>query len=153
MHSAYRAPVDSDQSPIAPHVRIFTADEANALLVDVRPIVRRMREAEALGRVAGETLRGFARRLEASGGGRPDASETRAQQTLGEASESLRATFSELAALGVSVKDPARGLLDFPCLRDDEIVELCWLDGEPEVAHWHRIGAGFAGRRPLDGTA
>ncbi|HEY1479793.1 MAG TPA: DUF2203 domain-containing protein, partial [Gaiellales bacterium] len=135
--------MEHDQSPIAPHVRIFTPDEANALLADVRPIVRRMRDAEALGRDAGETLRAFAGRLEASGGGRPDASETRAQGALGEASESLRTAFSELAALGISVKDPARGLIDFPCLRDGEIVELCWLDGEPEVAHWHRIGAGF----------
>ena len=42
-----------------------------------------------------------------------------------------------------------RGLLDFPSERDGEIVELCWLHGEPTVAHWHRIGEGFAGRRPL----
>ena len=43
------------------------------------------------------------------------------------------------------MKDADRGLVDFPSLRDGEVVELCWLDGEPEVAHWHHVGAGFAG--------
>jgi hypothetical protein len=28
-------------------------------------------------------------------------------------------------------------------------VYLCWQHGEPRVAHWHEIDAGFAGRQPL----
>jgi hypothetical protein len=40
-------------------------------------------------------------------------------------------------------------LLDFPCLLGEEIVFLCWQYGEPEIAYWHRIEEGFAGRRPL----
>ncbi len=61
-----------------------------------------------------------------------------------------REALQALEDLGVWVKDPARGLLDFPSDRNGEVVELCWLHGEREVAHWHRIGAGFAGRQPLD---
>jgi hypothetical protein len=26
---------------------------------------------------------------------------------------------------------------------------LCWLLGEDEVAHWHELDAGFAGRKSL----
>jgi len=57
---------------------------------------------------------------------------------------------AELDAIGVSVKDLDSGLLDFPGLRDGEEVELCWRVGEPRVAHWHRIGEGFPGRKPID---
>jgi len=91
----------------------------------------------------------FARRLEASGGGRPDASEIVAQHELAESVEQLHEALETLQGLGIQVKDPARGLIDFPSERDGEIVELCWLHGEPAVSHWHRIGEGFAGRRPI----
>ena len=56
----------------------------------------------------------------------------------------------ELDAIGVSVKDLDSGLLDFPALREGEEVELCWRVGEAEVGHWHRVGEGFPGRKPID---
>jgi hypothetical protein len=39
--------------------------------------------------------------------------------------------------------------VDFYGRRDGEVVYLCWRDGEDRVAHWHTLGSGFAGRRPL----
>jgi hypothetical protein len=51
--------------------------------------------------------------------------------------------------LGVLVKDLDRGLVDFPALRGDEEVLLCWEVGEDEVAYWHGVDEGFAGRKPL----
>jgi hypothetical protein len=51
--------------------------------------------------------------------------------------------------MGVVVKDLETGLLDFPTERDGEVVFLCWRYGEPSVAHWHSLDAGFAGRQPL----
>ena len=48
------------------------------------------------------------------------------------------------------MKDLDVGLLDFPALRGDEEVELCWRVGEDAVENWHRIGEGFAGRKPID---
>ena len=53
-------------------------------------------------------------------------------------------------ALGVLVKDLDRGLVDFPALRDGEEVLLCWQVGEGEIAYWHGLEEGFAGRKPLD---
>jgi hypothetical protein len=50
---------------------------------------------------------------------------------------------------GVLVKDLDVGLIDFPSIRDGEQVELCWRLGEEKVAHWHRVGEGFRGRKPL----
>jgi hypothetical protein len=108
-----------------------------------------MREAARPRPEATEIVQAFGRRLDASGGGRPDASEADAQRELAESAEALHEALEELDGLGVQIKDPLRGLLDFPSERDGEVVELCWLHGEPAVAHWHRIGEGFAGRRPL----
>ena len=51
---------------------------------------------------------------------------------------------------GAIVKDIDEGLLDFPrCAHGEEIL-LCWRLGEDEVAHWHGLEEGFAGRKPLD---
>jgi hypothetical protein len=141
--------VDFDRFPAAGTPRLFTAREANALLPQLEPIVARMRAAARPRLEATELVHAFARRLESSGGGRPGAEEAAAQRELGESVDALREAFEELEALGVSIKDPVRGLIDFPSERDGEIVELCWLHGEPSVSHWHRIGEGFAGRRPL----
>ena len=55
----------------------------------------------------------------------------------------------ELAGLGVELKDPFSGLIDFPCWKDGREVYLCWMLDEPEVAHWHELTAGFAGRQQL----
>ena len=51
---------------------------------------------------------------------------------------------------GVVIKDINTGLLDFPALRDGHEVYLCWKHGEGEIAFWHEIDAGFAGRRSID---
>jgi hypothetical protein len=56
---------------------------------------------------------------------------------------------SELNALGIELKDDVKGLIDFTCRMDGRDVYLCWLLGEPTVAHWHELDAGFAGRQKL----
>jgi len=51
--------------------------------------------------------------------------------------------------MGVEVKDPSTGLIDFRSLRGDEEVYLCWRLGEGRIAWWHDLDSGFQGRRPL----
>jgi hypothetical protein len=67
--------------------------------------------------------------------------------------EELDGVVREIEASGAHLKDVRLGLVDFPTLQDGEVVYLCWQFGEPEVAFWHRIEDGFAGRRPLPGTS
>jgi hypothetical protein len=50
---------------------------------------------------------------------------------------------------GVLFKDINLGLLDFPALKDGREIYLCWKYGEGEIAFWHEIEAGYAGRRPI----
>ncbi len=63
----------------------------------------------------------------------------------------LTGLVDEIHELGVQVKDLDRGLIDFPARHPEkgDIVLLCWELGEPEVAHWHDLEEGFAGRKPL----
>ena len=57
---------------------------------------------------------------------------------------------TEFHDLGIQLKDYSRGLIDFPCFRDGQIVLLCWQLGENEkIEWWHEVEAGFAGRKPL----
>jgi hypothetical protein len=56
---------------------------------------------------------------------------------------------AELEAIGVELKDPAKGLLDFLAHDGKSPIYLCWMKGEPEVAWWHPLETGFAGRRPV----
>ena len=51
---------------------------------------------------------------------------------------------------GVQIKDVNLGLLDFSALKDGREVYLCWQYGEEDIAFWHEVDAGFAGRQPID---
>ena len=64
--------------------------------------------------------------------------------------EELRALLADIADAGIQIKDIARGLVDFPSLRDGHEVYLCWEYGEEDILYWHEVDAGYAGRRPLD---
>ncbi len=132
-----------------PDQRLFTRAEANALLPTLEPLVRQLRAAAATVRSAADAVSAFSARASATGGAQPAPSEERARRALLRGSDLVEETLRALHDHGVWVKDVERGLLDFPSRRDGEIVELCWLHGEPGVDHWHRIGEGFAGRRPL----
>jgi hypothetical protein len=68
---------------------------------------------------------------------------------LRRAEDDLMAALQELQGMGVQLKDARTGLVDFLSYRDGELVELCWRLGEDRVAHWHRIGEGFPGRKPV----
>jgi hypothetical protein len=51
--------------------------------------------------------------------------------------------------LEIQIKDLGRGLLDFPALRGDREIFLCWQEGEADVACWHELDTGFAGRQQV----
>jgi hypothetical protein len=50
---------------------------------------------------------------------------------------------------GIQLKGYAPLLLDFPSELDGVPVLLCWLEGDPELAWYHRVDLGFPGRRRL----
>ena len=50
---------------------------------------------------------------------------------------------------GALIKDINLGLLDFPTLKDDHEVYLCWKYGEYDIQFWHEVEAGYAGRQSI----
>ena len=59
----------------------------------------------------------------------------------------------ELNDLGIQLKDPRLGLIDFPSDIGGRSVLLCWRLGEPEGQLWHEADAGYAGRQPVSPAA
>jgi len=85
-----------------------------------------------------------------NGGGYTGSDLAAARGELESLAEAAAACVERLNDLGVELKDPDTGLLDFPADRAGEPVLLCWHVGEDEVAFWHRRSEGFAGRQPID---
>ncbi|MBX7166529.1 MAG: DUF2203 domain-containing protein [Pirellulales bacterium] len=138
----------TDGSPAAPR-KLFTIDEANAMLPLVRAIVQDM------ARLSREVIERRERLMTLQSHRRKQGldqySEELAQieEELQRDSASLQEYVEELLELGVEPKNGPEGLVDFPSLMDDRIVYLCWKLGEPQVRFWHELDAGFAGRQPL----
>jgi hypothetical protein len=129
--------------------RHFTPEEANDLLSDVRPIAEELVAVRRAFVVTTARRARLASRI-AGNGGDFDPQEPRAlEEQLVQEGEAVARCVERLDHLGVLVKDLDRGLVDFPALRAGEEVLLCWQVGEDEVAYWHGLEEGFAGRKPL----
>jgi len=130
--------------------RIFTPDEANSALDEVRPVAERLVALRERMRELEHTQGSLVTAIGGNGAGYAAGDLQAAQDELGGLAGAAGACIERLDELGVEIKDPDIGLLDFRALRDGEEVELCWHVGEEAVGFWHRIGEGYAGRKPID---
>jgi hypothetical protein len=64
--------------------------------------------------------------------------------------EKFDALIHKIQAAGAQIKDINTGLLDFPAQREGREICLCWKYGEGEIAFWHEVDAGYAGRQPIE---
>ncbi len=122
--------------------KFFTVDEANALLPRVRVLMEQMfalrKQALALRPEVWPVLE-----KAAGNGGSRQAGE------MLQIFQKFETVFKQLKGLGCELKGLEQGLVDFPSIREGRAVYLCWQYNEPEIAFWHDIDAGFAGRQPL----
>ena len=130
-------------------MRHFTPEEANAALEQVRPLVEQLVAGRREHSLAVERQEELERKIRGNGGGIPPAELASATAEVDALARRLSRLGDEIAAHGAQVKDLDSGLIDFPALRRGETVLLCWRLGEDEIAWWHRVEDGFAGRRPL----
>jgi hypothetical protein len=125
-------------------MKLFTIDEANALLPSVREILRKIQRSRRKLSTYRAAAKLAADGAEQGGGGMEGGALYATILT------NFTEEIAELDALGVQLKDFDRGLVDFPCLRDGRVVLLCWQLGEgDQLEWWHDRDAGFGGRTPL----
>lgn len=125
-------------------MKLFTVEEANALLPVVQQTLRRIQDSrKGLSRYGNESKLA-AEGAEQGGGGTQHGMHYAVLLT------NFTAEMAQLESMGVQLKDFDRGLIDFPSMREGRVVLLCWQLGEgDELAWWHDMDAGFAGRTPL----
>jgi len=129
--------------------KFFTPAEANAALPLVKAIVQDIATLAHSLTDRQERVRRLGP-LENNGLSEAHREEIQDVQTEMERDEDrMRDCMRELVELGIELKDPFTGLIDFPGWIDGHEVYLCWRLGEEEVGHWHELNKGFAGRQKL----
>ena len=124
-------------------MKLFTLEEANALIPELRPKLARVRELYAEVGEMREHAKAAAGASQFGGGMEGGSGYVRSLYEIGKFT-------TEINEAGVQLKDYTRGLIDFPTRRGDRVVLLCWELGEgDEIEWWHDTDAGFAGRQPL----
>jgi hypothetical protein len=130
-------------------MRVFTLEEANAALTELRPIVERMvqhrrdltaaqtRQAELVTRIAG------------NGGDMVPSDLQDLAETIQREADAISDCAERINQAGAQVKSLEDGLLDFPAKRGEEDVLLCWKLGEDEIRFWHGTDEGFSARKRL----
>ncbi len=123
--------------PLTVPVPLFTVAEAREVLTELRPVLD---EIVALRADVAELRAAISGRTAGPLGGLPEAK-------AGEAR--LDELLTAVQRTGAHLKGLAPLLLDLPAELDGVPVLLCWLEGDAELAWYHRADLGFAGRRPL----
>ena len=121
----------------------FTIEEANALLPTIQPLleeilVRRTNIVESR-----ETIKDLVESGQSDIGG--SAASALVQDFI-----KIERLSSKIRAHGCLLKDLNKGLIDFLSVQDGREVYLCWQIGEPDVAFYHELHTGFAGRQKLN---
>ena len=123
--------------------RYFTLPEANQALTIIRPL---MDEVQQIRQKILEKQPEAWPAIEKSAGNGGN----RALSNMVQDFEKFDALIHRLQDTDVLIKDINSGLLDFPALKDGREVYLCWQYGEDDIAFWHEVEAGFAGRQPIE---
>jgi len=141
--------------------RFYDLDDANAVLPELSGIVGVLGEQRAdLVRLRDEVLAAGIAGGEGAPttvGGSPASSEVspisselrltrlRMQGLI----DQMAAGVARIDALGLTLRDIEKGLVDFPALVSGRQIWLCWKLGETSIGWWHGLDTGFDGRRPL----
>ena len=124
-------------------MKLFTLAEANSLIPTLEPMLESIRDLYAQVASLRKGARAAAVASEFGGGMAGGTRYVDALYRIGKLT-------TDISEMGVEMKDYTHGLIDFPSMRGDRVVLLCWQLGEGhKVAWWHELEPGFAGRQPL----
>jgi hypothetical protein len=119
--------------------RLYSIEEANALLAHLAPALVELREKY-------ERAQEARREIQVAAAGNGGSHE---REELNRLVARVDELLERLAEWDVELRDVSTGLVDFPSIVEGGDAFLCWRLGEPEVAWWHRPDEGFRGRQPL----
>ncbi|HEX5466380.1 MAG TPA: DUF2203 domain-containing protein [Candidatus Limnocylindrales bacterium] len=126
--------------------RYYSVDDANTLLGELRPLLERLRQDR-------DKVAERQRELVAFRGTNGNASHvdelTRREAAIAVIVADMEAAVRRIESWDVTLRDIGSGLIDFPALASGRTIWLCWRLGEDDVAWWHELSTGIAGRRPL----
>ena len=126
----------------------FTREEAEALLPEITPVLRKIQQCNQDILTVEQELHVLT--IRAMGNGHHLRERILALQgSVERYITEIRRLIEELQAFGCELKDPEKGLIDFLSLRNGREVYLCWYLGEDHIRFWHDLDTGFAGRQPL----
>ena len=128
----------------------FTREEANAALGEIRPLVEELVAHRSEQRRLEAVRLEIAAKIAGNGGAIDAQAVADAEQAEHRERVGVARCVNAIHTRGAIVKDLDEGLVDFPAVRGGEEILLCWRLGEDEVAFWHGLEEGFAGRQPLD---
>ena len=121
----------------------FTLQEANEALKIVRPLMDEvMKIRQKI--LANQPEAWPAIEKSAGNGGNP------ALSKMVHDFEKLDALIHKIQDTGAQIKDINIGLLDYSALKDGREVYLCWQYGEGDIAFWHEVEGGYAGRQLIE---
>jgi hypothetical protein len=127
----------------------FTRDEAEELLPYIAPLLFKLRELkrqrddlEAQGTELVQKSRGNGHGVDNEAG--------KVRREMETSGTHINELIEKVQGMGIELKDPELGLVDFRSIREGREVYLCWQLGEEHLSFWHEIDAGFAGRQPLE---
>jgi hypothetical protein len=137
--------------------RFYSIDDANDRLVELRPVLERLRaqraDLVALRDLAVDRISAIEVRGEAGGRGgtthEDDAELRRIRMRMQGIVDQMQAAVGQIDDWGVTLRDIESGLIDFPALVSGRQVWLCWRLGEDDVDWWHEMTTGFDSRQPL----
>ena len=121
--------------------RHYTRDEARALLPQIRGWLQELTGLRD--RLQTEAQRVSPLLAQGQDLGGPDVN--RGMRCLAE----IQSLLKQFQSREIQIKDLDRGLIDFPALRDDKEVFLCWKLDEEDIDFWHDLTSGYAGREKL----
>jgi hypothetical protein len=128
-------------TPVMP--QYFTLEQANEALKIIRPLID---EVQVIRQKILDNQPEAWPAIEKSAGNGGN----KALSALVQDFEQLDALIHQILDTGAQIKDINSGLLDFSSIRGGREVYLCWKYGENEIAFWHEVDAGFAGRQSID---
>ena len=124
----------------------YDLSAANDRIVELRPLLEALRADRD---TVAETQRRLEQLRQPGGNGASSSELDERRQQMGKTIKRMEAAVRRIDAWGIALRDIDTGLVDFPALVNGRPIWLCWKLGEGDIAWWHDLEAGIAGRRAI----